>query len=146
MAKKKGKQANKAQKHKEAQEKAEAEAEAKKKADEAAAEEAKKAKEAKKLANQKYRASVKELVALCVENMPGTKYDKFYVDELIKKYPKQEDIDELISKIKEIAAGGNSGQDFIDKFLELVESEADRKKRLEDEDSERRKKELEVAR
>jgi len=45
------------------------------------------AKEAKKLAGRKYRQTVKDLIAYCVEKMPGTNYDKYYIDELVKKYP-----------------------------------------------------------
>jgi hypothetical protein len=29
--------------------------------------------------------------------MPGTKFDKFYVEVLVKKYPKQEALDELVA-------------------------------------------------
>ena len=34
--------------------------------------------------------------------MPGTKYDKFYVEVLVKKYPTQPQIDELIKKVENI--------------------------------------------
>jgi hypothetical protein len=34
--------------------------------------------------------------------MTGTNYDKFYVDELVKKYMQQADLDALITKVKEI--------------------------------------------
>lgn len=56
-----------------------------------------KEKEAKRLAQKKYRETVKEMVTFAVTKMPGTKYDKFFFGELIKKYPKQEQIDELFS-------------------------------------------------
>lgn len=47
-------------------------------------------KEAKKIAGRKYRQTVKDLIAFCVEKMPGTNYDKYYIDELVKKYPTQD--------------------------------------------------------
>lgn len=52
--------------------------------------------------------------------MPGTKFDKFYVDELVKKHAKQEALDLLVSQIKGIEA--NSVEDFIDKFRKMVDS------------------------
>jgi DnaJ family protein C protein 2 len=51
-----------------------------------------------------YKAAQKDLIAFCEEKMTGTKYDRFYVDELVKKYPKQEQLDGLIIKIKAIEA------------------------------------------
>jgi len=44
--------------------------------------------------------------------MPGTKFDKFYVEEMVKKYPKQESLDELVSRIKAIES--KSAEEFID--------------------------------
>lgn len=60
------------------------------------------------------------LAAYCEEKMPGTKFDKFYVDELVKKHAKQEALDLLVSQIKGIEA--NSVEDFIDKFRKMVDS------------------------
>jgi hypothetical protein len=53
----------------------------------------------KKEAAKKYRLTVKSLAALCVEKMPGTNYDRFYCDELVKKYKKQEDLEALIVNV-----------------------------------------------
>ena len=83
---KKSKQDVKQKKYKEEEAKKKAEADAAAKAKDGDAETKKAAKEAKRLAGQKYRATVKDLIAICVENMPGTNYDKFYVDELVKRY------------------------------------------------------------
>lgn len=41
---------------------------------------------------KQYRESTKQLLEICTEKMPGTKYDRFYVEELVKKYPKLEDL------------------------------------------------------
>jgi len=49
--------------------------------------EALKAKEIKKALGKIYREGVKKLIGICVEKMPGTLFDKFYVDELVKKFP-----------------------------------------------------------
>ena len=61
-----------------------AKAEAKRKEEE----EKKVQKELKRIAGKKYRETVKMLAAYCEEKMPGTKFDKFYVDELVKKHAK----------------------------------------------------------
>ena len=34
--------------------------------------------------------------------MPGTKYDKFYIEELVKKFPKQEHVESLLSAVSGI--------------------------------------------
>jgi len=47
--------------------------------------------------------------------MPGTRYDRFYIDELVKKYPKQDQLDDLIAKIK--AIGAEAGEGFQHEFL-----------------------------
>jgi len=72
--------------------------------------------------------------------MEGTNYDKFYVDELVKRYPTQEQLDALIATIKEIGAQP-SVPEYVEKFLAIVETEKERTKRLEKEDSEKRQKE-----
>jgi DnaJ homolog subfamily C member 2 len=141
---KKSKQDIKQKKHKEQEAKAKAESEAAAKEKEAAAAAAKIAKEAKKLAGQKYRATVKDLITICVENMPETNYDKFYVDELVKRYPQQEQLDELISQVKAIGSQPSVAE-FVSKFLDLVETEADKQKRLEKEESARRQEEERLA-
>ncbi len=53
----------------------------------------------KRLAGKKYRETAKDLGTYCESKMPGTNFDKFYVAELVKKYPKQEALDELVSRI-----------------------------------------------
>jgi len=79
-------------------------------------------KEAKKLRNRMYRETVKALIAMCVEKMPGSRYDKFFVDELVKKYPVQDKLDQLIEEIKAITA--EVGSDFVSAFAQLVDKEA----------------------
>jgi DnaJ family protein C protein 2 len=141
---KKNKQDDKQKKYREAEAKAKAEAEAKSKQAEEEKEMAKKLKEEKRLAGQKYRNTVKELATICTENMPGTNYDKFYVDELVKRYPKQEDLDNLILTIQAIGKQPTV-EDFTNKFREIVETENERKLRLEKEDSAKRAEEERVS-
>jgi DnaJ family protein C protein 2 len=109
-----------------------------------AADVAKKAKEEKKIAGQKYRASVKELTVICCENMTGTNYDKFFVDELVKKYMQQVDLDALIAKVKAIGAQPTVPE-YVSKFLDITESEADKAKRIDKEDSVKRMEEDRLA-
>ena len=54
--------------------------------------------------------------------MPGTNYDRFYVDELVKKYKEQEALEALIEKIKSIEA--KPGDDFVTEFLMLVDTKS----------------------
>jgi len=39
---------------------------------------------------KKKRVLLKELSDYCESKMPGTKYDRYFVEELVKKYPKIE--------------------------------------------------------
>ena len=52
--------------------------------------------------------------------MTGTKYDRFYIDELVKKYPKQEQLDVLFNKIKAITAKDVPA--FQNEFLLIVDA------------------------
>ena len=52
--------------------------------------------------------------------MPDTKYDRFYVEELIKKYPKLEDLDAFFNQVVQITAIDKDV--FIKEFLVIVES------------------------
>jgi hypothetical protein len=70
--------------------------------------------------NKVYRETVKGLAAYCSEKMPGTNYDRFYVDELVKKHKSQEALDELITKVKSIEA--TNCEDFVKDFLMLVDT------------------------
>jgi hypothetical protein len=69
-----------------------------------------------------YRATVKELAVYCTEMMPGTNYDRFYVDELVKKYPGQENLEAFIIKVKAISVP--AGDEFVHEFLMLVDAKA----------------------
>jgi hypothetical protein len=43
-------------------------------------------KEVRKVANKKYRDTVKELSNYCESKMPGSKFDRFFIEVLVKKY------------------------------------------------------------
>ena len=49
-----------------------------------------------------------------------SKFDKFFVEEMVKKYPTQGPLDELVSRIKGIES--KSVDDFIDKFRTMVDA------------------------
>jgi SMC interacting uncharacterized protein involved in chromosome segregation len=71
--------------------------------------------------------------------MPETrKYDKFYIDELVKKYPTQEKIDNLISSINEIEDAPTL-QEYELRFHKVVDLKAfeieQAKRQLEEEKS-----------
>ena len=76
-------------------------------------------KEAKKLRGKIYRETVKKLIAVCLEKMPGTLYDKFYCDELVKKYPTKDVLDELILKVEGINTEGKTSDQVVIEFLTL---------------------------
>ena len=81
---------------------------------------AKAEKEAKKLRNKLYRETVKKLIGVCAEKMPGTLYDKFYCDELVKKYPTKEVLDEFIQKVEAISIENKSTTECVIEFLTLA--------------------------
>ena len=51
--------------------------------------------------------------------MPNTKYDKFYCQELVKKYPLQDKLDALINKLNDINC--ESVDDYVKQFVAIVE-------------------------
>lgn len=68
----------------------------------------------KKQEKLKYKNTIKDLVRICDEKMPNSKYDKFYLEEMCKKYPKQDDLDGLIQKLNKIKKG------FLSKFENMI--------------------------
>ena len=55
--------------------------------------------------------------------MPGSQYDKFYLQEFIKKYPTYEELDKFIERVNDIQS--SSTEDYIKSFEELVNKEQD---------------------
>jgi len=129
------KQAKKNAKHsqyKEAEEKkAKLIEEAKQKEEEEKATKLKEAAE-KKEAAKKYRLLVKEVMAYCCEKMPGTNYDKFYLEEMVKKYRAMAALEELYEKFKAIEV--ESVEDYVTAFLTIVDKAEieKRQKKLDD--------------
>ena len=66
-----------------------------------------------------YREAVKEVIQICETKMPNSKYDKFYVQEMVKKFPTNEAIDELIQKLNNIES--KSTDDYVITFLSIVD-------------------------
>lgn len=81
-------------------------------------------KEEKRLRGKLYRETVKKLIGVCVEKMPGTLYDKFYCDELVKKYPTKDVLDELITKVENIVTDGKDINDVVIEFLTIAGDKA----------------------
>jgi DnaJ family protein C protein 2 len=84
-----------------------------------------------------YKTAQKDLIAYCEERMPGTRYDRFYIDELVKKYPKQEQLDGLVVKVKAIEA--TEPESFQHEFLQIVDAGYLAKKAAEDKQAEVKK-------
>lgn len=62
-----------------------------------------------------YRLTCREFNQYCVSKMPNSKYDKYYIDEFVKKYPKQPLMDALFEKVR-----GFKDDTFEDQFIELL--------------------------
>ena len=63
-------------------------------------EEDKKAKEDKITLIKKRKEKVKEFSNLCELKLVGSNYDRFFVEEFVKKIPKLEAIEEIIEKLR----------------------------------------------
>jgi len=48
--------------------------------------------------------------------MPGSKLDRWYIEEMVKKYPKQQDMDEVFEEVKHF-----DDETFEEEFKELIE-------------------------
>ncbi len=46
--------------------------------------------------------------------MPKTNYDRYFVEELVKKYPKLEQLEKLLQTVKDI---DETPENFVDVFL-----------------------------
>jgi hypothetical protein len=68
----------------------------------------------------------KQLTELCTKGMPGTTFDKFYCESLIKKYPEQEQLDALIAEVTAIEA--DSVDAFVEAFKVVVDAGAKKKR------------------
>jgi DnaJ family protein C protein 2 len=79
------------------------------------AEEEKKAKQVSQDAQRFRREVIKEFISTCVAKMPGTKYDRFFCEEFVKKLKKTEDIQDLIAKLNTF-----SSKEAFDNFEEMT--------------------------
>lgn len=59
---------------------------------------------------------VKDLTTVCVEKLPGTKYDKYFVEEFVKKIKTNEELEEFIANIRALKVGS------LDDFESIVSS------------------------
>jgi len=65
------------------------------------------------------RQSAKALLDMCLKRMPGTKYDKFYCEELIKKVKTTEKMQEITEKLAAVPES-EPVPAVVEKFLEIV--------------------------
>ena len=67
----------------------------------------------------------KTLSELCESKMPGTRYDKFFVETLVKKYPGQEKLEGLLKQVEELQ--GDTVEEVVVAFKKIVETDEERK-------------------
>lgn len=65
------------------------------------------------------------MLELCVEKMPGTRFDKIFVEGLVPKYPKQEQLDDLISRIEAIEA--ENSDMYMSEFEKIIQSDEEKR-------------------
>lgn len=116
QAKKDAKKINAQKKYRDADAIKEAEAAAKKEAEEIEAKRILEEKAAKKEAGKKYRLTCKEFNTFCCSKMPGSNLDRWFIEELVKKFPTQEKMDGAWERIRTFddATFEASFQDFAD--------------------------------
>ena len=68
-----------------------------------------------------YKETTKKLLEICGEKLPGTRFDKFFVEGLIPKYPKQEQLDDLIGRIDAIET--DDAQQYRVEFEKIIKAD-----------------------
>jgi ribosomal protein L19E len=53
-------------------------------------------------AARKRREKIGALITISREKMPNTKYDKFYMEELAKKFKSDDHLEEFLEEVKQI--------------------------------------------
>lgn len=66
---------------------------------------------------KKKRLLSKELSDYCEMKMPKTNYDRYFVEELVKKYPKLEQLEKLLQTVKDI---DETPENYVEVFLKNV--------------------------
>lgn len=61
-----------------------------------------KEKRLKEEAVRKRKERVGALITISRDKMPGTKFDKFYMEELAKKFKLDEHLDQFVEEVKQI--------------------------------------------
>ena len=82
---------------------------------------AEKVAEEKKNKQKLMRQSAKALLEMCLKRMPGTKYDKFYCEELIKKVKTTEKMQEITEKLAAIPES-EPVPAVVEQFLVIVDN------------------------
>jgi hypothetical protein len=68
---------------------------------------------------KKRKELVKEMSNLCEAKLVGTKYDRWFVEEFVKKIPKIEVIEEIVEKLRAL-----TGNDMVKEFLVIIDFKA----------------------
>lgn len=71
-------------------------------------EEERKAKEEKEAIIRKRKEHVRRLGEICQEKLPGSKYDRFFAEEFCKKIKGNEELDQFMDRLKEVADSSKS--------------------------------------
>lgn len=81
-----------------------------------------------KQAQKHYKETTKKLLEICGEKLPGTRFDKFFVEGLIPKYPKQEQLDDLIGRIDAIAT--DDAREYAVEFEKIIKADEEKRESL----------------
>jgi len=67
---------------------------------------------------KKRREIVNELIGVCESTMPGTRYDRFFLQEYVKKVKVTEDIINILNTMKGLTPSSN----YVEVFEDLVQT------------------------
>lgn len=113
------------QKHRDAEERQRELERRQKEAEEAEAKKREEEELQRKDAAKQYRATCKEFCVFCIKKMPGSKFDKFFIAEMVKDYATQAALDELFDQVRSFADAT-----FESQFQEVVNAQAIKKEEL----------------
>ena len=64
------------------------------------------------------KEAIRQLSAVCEERAPGTRYDKYFIEEFAKKFKTTEEIDKIAQRLRDFP----EGEDFIKEIEAVVDS------------------------
>jgi len=78
-----------------------------------------KVKEEKENLLKRRKEIIKELTAQCTDKLAGTKFDRFFVEEFVKKIKGIEELEEIVNLLKNSEKGD---QETFERFETLISS------------------------